>query len=143
MLTPTSRHITAYFGSKKFELGLQTSFLTKKRPTLRDAARAVAMVEGTDAAFVGILEDFSISILLFHCLFMPNQRPRSQQLKNIHPTVYTKISASAVVPDDPIDNALYAAAKKRFKRDVQDNWACISSKSSQWNVSINAAEYSS
>jgi hypothetical protein len=75
-------------------------------------------------AFVGILEEFDMSICLFHAVFGSECLP--VEFINIRPTHYEESEAAQKAEEaelkkfpDPFDTPLYEAALRRFKSDVE------------------------
>jgi hypothetical protein len=75
-------------------------------------------------AFVGILEEFDMSICLFHAVFGSECLPI--EFINIRPTHYEESEAAQKAEEaklkkfpDPFDTPLYEAALRRFKTDVE------------------------
>lgn len=130
----------AYFGGKQFALGRQTALMTGAKggqtTSMVEAKRAVHMLESSDVAFAGILEHWNASILLFHCLFMPHQRPHQVQLQNLHPSKYNHRNRGEEVPMDPADSVVYSAAVRRFHRDLKTHRTCLLQKAARWQIAV-------
>ena len=98
---------------------------THKKIELDDDAvkEAVRLVEShEDTPFVGIAEYWEQSIALFHATFLgDDSQPRPEELENLHPTSGNGTSSQYEVPDglvDPVDQAVYDAALRRFRADA-------------------------
>jgi len=139
--SPKQRNLSdkAYFHRTQTELGHQTYMMTgTKRPTLVDAKAAARMVSGRELLFAGILERWNESIVLFHCMFMPETKPLQAQLENLHPGTSSNEQGANVnksdIPDDPADELLYISALHRFDRDVTAHRSCVNEKAAEWQI---------
>ena len=89
--------------------------------------RVIDFIE-REMAFVGLLEEWEKTICLFHASF--GGPLFAAELMNVRPTnggrasKYNESELGDVL--DAADQAVYAAAKRRFERDVRDHRADIS-----------------
>ena len=91
--------------------------------------RVIDFIE-REMAFVGLLEEWEKTICLFHASF--GGPLFAAELMNVRPTAgnggrasqYNESELGDVL--DAADQAVYAAAKRRFERDVRDHHADIS-----------------
>ena len=121
-----------------------TGEAARENVTMADAERAADMLKSREATmFVGLVEEWNLSIVLFHCLFMPDVKPQVAEMTNLHPTAEAqklKHMGNETVPFDDIDSVLYAAAVDRFFQDVRTNRAAVISNARKWNINISLVE---
>ena len=133
-----------YFGQAP-SLGHMTMMLTgEENVTMADAERAADMLKSREATmFVGLVEEWNLSIVLFHCLFMPDVKPQVAEMANLHPTAEAKklkYIGNETAPFDDKDSVVYAAAVDRFFQDVRSNRAVVISNARKWNINISLVE---
>lgn len=93
------------------------------KPLIPDVKRAVDRLD--TFAFVGLVEEWALSICLLHTMHGPtfhSERCNAAEFGNSRKASYKKTSKEdifALSANDPADEALYAAAKRRFWSDVQ------------------------
>jgi hypothetical protein len=85
---------------------------------------AVRLIEShADMPFVGVAEYWNASIALFHATFEGDQTIHPEELENLHPSHHSshKADTEYAVPkglSDPVDQAVYDAALRRFRADA-------------------------
>eukprot|EP00931_Biecheleriopsis_adriatica_P101930 TRINITY_DN76979_c0_g1_i1.p1 TRINITY_DN76979_c0_g1~~TRINITY_DN76979_c0_g1_i1.p1 ORF type:complete len:338 (-),score=35.80 TRINITY_DN76979_c0_g1_i1:265-1221(-) len=106
----------------KNEMRQQSLFLMEGNEKQRTAVAVAERISGPDVLFVGLVEEWDLSIRLFHSVFeAPPLRP--EELMNLHPTKNKQTDHYALPSflhniTDETEDKLYLAGKTRFYADV-------------------------